>query len=188
MSTIRAWAAQKVGGKLQPFEYDPGPLGAEEVEIAVEHCGICHSDLSLLDNDWGMTQYPFVPGHEAIGRVVAMGAQAKGVSLGQRVGLGWNSHSCMHCKQCLMGQHNLCESLQPTLIGRHGAFADTHNSPSISKKFRIRQSGAPQRPPAGVNNTKRPRLFQGLTDFPDILVRNEQTATQQTARAQTALL
>ena len=124
MSTIRAWAAQKAGGKLQPFEYDPGPLGAEEVEIAVDHCGICHSDLSLLDNDWGMTSYPFVPGHEATGRVVAMGAQAKGVSLGQRVGLGWNSHSCMHCKQCLMGQHNLCESLQPTLIGRHGAFAD----------------------------------------------------------------
>lgn len=124
MSTIKAWAAQCAGGKLEPFEYDPGPLGDEEVEIAVEHCGICHSDLSLLNNDWGMTQYPFVPGHEASGRVVAMGPQAKGVSVGQRVGLGWNSHSCMHCKQCLMGHHNLCERLQPTLIGRHGAFAD----------------------------------------------------------------
>ncbi|MGH8108177.1 MAG: NADPH-dependent aldehyde reductase Ahr [Arenimonas sp.] len=124
MSTIKAWAAQCAGGKLEPFEYDPGPLGDEEVEIAVEHCGICHSDLSLLNNDWGMTQYPFVPGHEATGRVVAMGPQAKGVSVGQRVGLGWNSHSCMHCKQCLMGHHNLCERLQPTLIGRHGAFAD----------------------------------------------------------------
>ena len=124
MSTIKAWAAQKAGGKLEPFEYDPGPLGEEEVEIAVEHCGICHSDMSLIDNEWGMTTFPFVPGHEATGRVVAMGPQAKGVSIGQRVGLGWNSHSCMHCKQCLMGSHNLCENLQPTLIGRHGAFAD----------------------------------------------------------------
>ena len=124
MSVIRAWAAQSAGGKLEPFEYDPGPLGIEEVEIAVEHCGICHSDLSLLNNEWGMTRYPFVPGHEATGRVIAMGAQAKGMSIGQRVGLGWNSHSCMHCKQCLMGRHHLCESLQPTLIGRHGAFAD----------------------------------------------------------------
>jgi uncharacterized zinc-type alcohol dehydrogenase-like protein len=124
MSTIRAWAAQTAGGKLEPFEYDPGELGAEEVEIAVDHCGVCHSDLSLLDNDWGMTRYPFVPGHEAIGRVVAMGPQAKGVSIGQRVGLGWNAHSCTHCKQCLMGNHNLCENLQPTLLGRHGAFAD----------------------------------------------------------------
>ena len=124
MSTIKAWAAQTAGGKLEPFEYDPGPLGDEEVEIAVEYCGICHSDLSLLNNDWGMTRYPFVPGHEATGRVVAMGPQAKGVSIGQRVGVGWNSHSCMHCKQCLMGNQNLCESLQPTLIGRHGAFAN----------------------------------------------------------------
>ena len=124
MSTIKAWAAQNAGGKLEPFEYDPGPLGEEEVEIAVEHCGICHSDMSLLDNEWGMTRYPFVPGHEATGRVVAMGPQAKGVSIGQRVGLGWNSQSCMHCKQCLMGNQNLCEKLQPTLIGRHGAFAN----------------------------------------------------------------
>lgn len=124
MSTIKAWAAHAAGGKLEPFEYDPGPLGDEEVEIAVEYCGICHSDLSLLNNDWGMTRYPFVPGHEAAGRVVAMGPQAKGVSIGQRVGVGWNSHSCMHCKQCLMGNQNLCEKLQPTLIGRHGAFAE----------------------------------------------------------------
>lgn len=124
MSTIKAWAAHTAGGKLEPFEYDPGPLGDEEVEIAVEYCGICHSDLSLLNNDWGMTRYPFVPGHEATGRVIAMGPQAKGVSIGQRVGVGWNSHSCMHCKQCLMGNQNLCEKLQPTLIGRHGAFAN----------------------------------------------------------------
>ena len=124
MSTIKAWAAQTAGGKLEPFEYDPGPLGDEEVEIAVEYCGICHSDLSLLNNDWGMTRYPFVPGHEAAGRVIAMGPQAKGVSIGQRVGVGWNSHSCMHCKQCLMGNQHLCENLQPTLIGRHGAFAN----------------------------------------------------------------
>ena len=124
MSTIKAWAAQTAGGKLEPFEYDPGPLGDEEVEIAVEYCGICHSDLSLLNNDWGMTHYPFVPGHEAAGRVIAIGPQAKGVSIGQRVGVGWNSHSCMHCKQCLMGNQHLCENLQPTLIGRHGAFAN----------------------------------------------------------------
>ena len=124
MAMIRAWAANEAGGMLQPFEYDPGELNAEEVEIAVDHCGICHSDLSLLNNEWGMTRYPFVPGHEATGRVIAMGSQAKGVKLGQRVGLGWNSHSCMHCPQCLMGRQNLCENLQPTLIGRHGAFAD----------------------------------------------------------------
>ncbi|MHB8911910.1 MAG: NADPH-dependent aldehyde reductase Ahr [Lysobacter sp.] len=124
MSMIKALAARVPGGPLEPFEYDPGPLGVEDVEITVEHCGICHSDLSMLDNEWGFTAYPFVPGHEAIGRVTAMGEQAKGLQLGQRVGLGWNAHSCMHCAQCLGGRQHLCSAVQGTITGRHGAFAD----------------------------------------------------------------
>ena len=124
MTKIRAWAAPTVGAALEAFTFDAGELGPEDVEIAVDHCGICHSDLSLLDNEWGFTQYPFVPGHEAIGRVVAMGPQAKGVRLGQRVGLGWNARSCLHCDPCLAGNHHLCRTLQPTLAGRHGAFAE----------------------------------------------------------------
>ena len=65
-------AAPGAGQPLEPFTYTPGPLGGEEVAIAVESCGICHSDLSMLNNDWGMTTYPFVPGHEVTGRVVAL--------------------------------------------------------------------------------------------------------------------
>jgi uncharacterized zinc-type alcohol dehydrogenase-like protein len=124
MSTIHAWAAHAAGAKLEPFEYDPGPLGDEQVEVAIEHCGICHSDLSMLDNEWGMTVYPFVPGHEGIGRVVALGPQALGLSIGQRVGIGWNAHSCLHCQECLAGRQHLCVQVQGTITGRHGAFAD----------------------------------------------------------------
>ncbi len=124
MSMIKAWAAHKAGGALEPYEYDPGPLDVEQVEITVEHCGICHSDLSMLDNEWGFTAYPLVAGHEAIGRVTALGAQAKGLQVGQRVGLGWNAHSCMHCPQCLDGRHHLCREVQGTITGRHGAFAN----------------------------------------------------------------
>jgi uncharacterized zinc-type alcohol dehydrogenase-like protein len=69
-----------------------------------------------------MTQYPFVPGHEAIGRVVALGRDAKLVKEGQIVGLGWNSGSCLHCPQCLAGDHNMCNSLEQTIVGRYGAF------------------------------------------------------------------
>ena len=123
-TSYRAWAAPKAGAPLEPFEYDPGPLGAEEVEITVDHCGLCHSDLSMLDNDWGFTAYPFVPGHEAVGRVTALGANAKGVALGQRVGLGWNARSCLHCEQCLAGEQHLCREVQATLARRHGAFAE----------------------------------------------------------------
>ncbi|TBN42000.1 NAD(P)-dependent alcohol dehydrogenase [Paracoccus subflavus] len=126
MSTIRAWAATTAGGRLEPFEYDPGPLGPEDVEVEIDHCGICHSDLSMLDNEWGISAYPFVPGHEAIGRVAALGelAAQRGLQVGQRVGIGWNVRSCLYCKQCLRGQHHLCERVQPTIIGHHGAFAE----------------------------------------------------------------
>jgi uncharacterized zinc-type alcohol dehydrogenase-like protein len=126
MNPIRAWAARDAGGPLEAFEYDPGPLGPEEVEIQVEYCGVCHSDLSMLDNEWGITAYPFVPGHEAIGRVAALGevARTKGLRVGQRVGVGWNVRSCLHCPQCLRGQYQLCETVQATIVGHHGAFAD----------------------------------------------------------------
>src|SRR3954447_6516115 len=124
MAMIHAYAATTAHGDLQPFEYDPGELGAEEVEIAVTHCGICHSDLSMLDNEWGMTAYPFVPGHEAVGTVRAVGAGVTTVKPGDRVGLGWYSRSCMTCRQCMSGDQNLCPTAEQTIVGRHGAFAD----------------------------------------------------------------
>jgi uncharacterized zinc-type alcohol dehydrogenase-like protein len=121
---IQALAASEPHGKLQNFSYDPGPLGNEQVEIEVLYCGICHSDLAMLNNDWQFTTYPFVPGHEAIGKVVALGPGVKLVSMGQTVGLGWNAGSCMYCTQCLTGNQNLCQRPEMTIVGRHGAFAD----------------------------------------------------------------
>ena len=64
--TVKAYAAQESGGKLQPFEYELGPIGPEHIDIQIAYCGICHSDLSMLNNDWRMTTYPFVPGHEVV--------------------------------------------------------------------------------------------------------------------------
>lgn len=120
----KAFASMTKGQPLQPFEFEPGPLGPEQVEVAVEYCGICHSDLSMFDNDWGMTEYPFVPGHEVIGTVTALGPQARGLRVGQRVGIGWTSGSCMACKQCLSGHQHLCPTAEGTIVHRHGGFAD----------------------------------------------------------------
>ncbi|MGH9585051.1 MAG: NADPH-dependent aldehyde reductase Ahr [Bryobacteraceae bacterium] len=122
MSQIHALAAKQAGGKLEPFSYDAGPLGNEQVEIEVQYCGVCHSDYSMLRNEWGMTQFPFVPGHEAVGKIVAAGRDAKFVKVGQTVGLGWNSGSCLHCRPCLTGDQNMCESLEQTIVARYGAF------------------------------------------------------------------
>lgn len=122
--TIKGWAATAANRPLEPFEYDPGPLAADDVEIAVEHCGVCHSDVSMIKNEWGMTSYPLVPGHEVIGKVAALGSNTKGLSIGQRVGVGWVSSNCMHCEQCIGGHQNLCPTQTDTIVGRHGGFAD----------------------------------------------------------------
>lgn len=121
---IKAYAAKKPGAELEVFEYDPGKLSSDEVEIKVESCGICHSDLSMLDNEWGFTQYPFVPGHEVVGTISALGSDVNNFKIGERVGLGWHSGYCLKCQTCHSGDHNLCSSAQPTIAGRHGGFAD----------------------------------------------------------------
>jgi uncharacterized zinc-type alcohol dehydrogenase-like protein len=124
MPPIYAWATHSAGQALERFDYDPGALDAEDVEIQVEHCGVCHSDLAMIDSEWGPSTYPLVPGHEVVGRIVALGAQTKGLAMGQRVGVGWHTRSCLHCRACLGGEQHLCVQRQATIVGRHGGFAD----------------------------------------------------------------
>jgi uncharacterized zinc-type alcohol dehydrogenase-like protein len=121
---IHAYAASEAGGELTPFEYEPGPPGTTEVDIDVEYCGICHSDLSMLDNEWGLAEYPLVPGHEVVGTVSAVGQEVAQLQVGQKVGLGWHAGYCMTCPSCLAGDHNLCAQAEGTIVGRHGGFAD----------------------------------------------------------------
>ena len=124
MDLIQGLAAHAAGAELLTLRYDPGKLGSQEVEIAITHCGICHSDLHLIANDWGISQYPFIPGHEIIGTVSALGSEVYSLQIGQRVGLGWQSNSCGQCEWCLSGQENLCLASEGTCVHRHGGYAD----------------------------------------------------------------
>lgn len=121
---VHAYAVDEPKGKLRPFSFELGALEPEHVDIKVAYCGICHSDLSMINNEWGMTQYPLVPGHEIIGEVVAAGTAVKNVKVGDKVGLGWFSSSCMSCQECMDGSHHLCAKNEATIVGRHGGFAD----------------------------------------------------------------
>jgi len=123
MNFIDAWVATNAKQKLVRQQLELGTLGDEEVEVQVENCGLCHSDLSMLGNEWGWSQFPAVFGHEAIGTVVAIGRSARGLHVGQKVGVGWTSESCMHCRQCLSGDHHLCATSIPTIVGHFGGFA-----------------------------------------------------------------
>ncbi len=123
MAQIQGLAAHAAGAELLPFRYEPGELGPQEVEINVSHCGICHSDLHLISNDWGISQYPFIPGHEVVGTVGAIGSSVTSLEVGQRVGLGWQSNSCGQCEWCIKGMENLCPQTEATCVHRHGGYA-----------------------------------------------------------------
>jgi len=161
MTTVNAYAAHEPKGILTPFKYELPTLGSDQVDIKVHYCGICHSDLSMINNEWGMTTYPIVPGHEIIGEVVAVGSEVKNLKPNDLVGLGWSSASCMHCKQCMEGNHHLCQSSEGTIVGRHGGFAD---------KVRCHWSSAILLP-EGINAQKAgPLLCGGITVFNPIIL------------------
>lgn len=126
MAKIKSYAAQKAGAKLELYEYDPGELRPDDVEVKVEYCGICHSDLSMIDNEWGMSEYPLVAGHEIVGHIHALGeaAKNKGLKIGQRVGVGWTADSCQHCDACISGNQINCQNASVTTILNKGGFAD----------------------------------------------------------------
>jgi alcohol/geraniol dehydrogenase (NADP+) len=121
---VNAHAAHAPKAVLEPFAYHPGPLGPREVEIAVTHCGICHSDVRMIDNDWTISSYPLVPGHEVIGTVVAAGSEVPNLRERQRVGVGWQCGSCGACEYCSANQQNYCASERDTIVRHHGGFAD----------------------------------------------------------------
>lgn len=122
--TFHGWATTKSGQALAEIEFNPGEMRGEQVQVKVESCGICHSDLSMIDNEWGNAKYPLVPGHEVIGTIERIGDQAKGLAVGDRVGLGWFSGSCLSCQPCLSGRHQLCANAEQMIVGRHGGFAN----------------------------------------------------------------
>lgn len=117
------WQAAAPGEPLRRHEVPVLEPGRDELVLEVLHCGLCHSDVSMLDNAWGMSAFPLVPGHEAVGRVVAVGDGVDPAHLGTLRGLGWFAGSCGHCPQCLAGRGNLCRQAEATVVGRQGAFA-----------------------------------------------------------------
>jgi len=160
---VKAYAASDAAGVLEPFEYEIGDIGNEEVDIDISHCGICHSDLSMLDNDWQQTQFPFVPGHEIVGKIKAVGSGVTHLAVGQTVGIGWFSQSCMTCAQCMSGNHNLCPEAQGIIVGRHGGFA---NLVRVHKGWVVPL-------PEGVNaDTAGPLFCGGITVFNPIVQNN----------------
>lgn len=118
---IHAFAQHSPCTPLSPYDYTPGPLGPNDIEIQIEYCGLCHSDLHLIEGDWP-AQYPLVPGHEIVGRVLR--SHFKNLPPGTRVGVGWQCGACFFCDSCLQGKEASCPSKIRTCVNRPGGFAD----------------------------------------------------------------
>ena len=157
--TIHAFAAHQV----DPFEFELDPLRPDEVEIEVNYCGICYSDIHMLRNDWGVSRYPLVPGHEVIGRVAEKGSIVEHLKVGQQVGLGWRARSCLACDQCLAGYHNRCPKGEDVIVGRNGGYAT-----------RVRCQGIWAFPlPESINpKTAGPLFCGGITVFNPLIQNN----------------
>ncbi len=156
MSEIHGLAVHAAGAQLLPYKYEVGELAGNEVEIKISHCGVCHSDVHLIDNDGGVSKYPFIPGHEIVGTISAVGSNVKDRKVGQRVGVGWQADSCGICEWCLQGDEHLCLKAQPTCLGRNGGYAD---------RVRVNARFAIPLPTVLESETAAPLLCGGITVY-----------------------
>lgn len=123
-ATMRAMILDATGGPLVLREV-PIPIpGRGQVRLRVEVCGVCRTDLHILDGDLSGATLPLIPGHEVVGRIDALGDGVSQFALGQRVGVPWLGATCGHCPYCLRGEENLCDAPQFTGYTRNGGFAE----------------------------------------------------------------
>src|SRR3954466_15725490 len=108
MSNTRAYAAKSSDGHLSPFQIERRELRPNDVKLEILYCGVCHSDLHMVRNEWKQTVYPVVPGHEIVGRVTAVGGDVRKFKVGDVAGVGVMVDSCRECVNCRNGLQQYC--------------------------------------------------------------------------------
>jgi len=125
-SSVQGYAALALGQPLELLTYPAPHLGEHDVRVAVTHCGVCFTDIQGIDDYYGITEFPFVPGHEIVGHVEARGRTVSGLKEGDRVGIGWQGRSCTRCEWCTQGEEQLCQRIaEMGTWERHGGFASS---------------------------------------------------------------
>ena len=120
---MHAMRLEEPGGVLRWTELPDRAPGAGEVRVRITACGVCRTDLHVLDGELPHIEYPITPGHEIVGRVDLLGEGVTSLTLGQRVGIPWLGHTCGRCPYCLSGRENLCDAPSFTGYTRDGGFA-----------------------------------------------------------------
>lgn len=107
---VKGYGAHKAQSNVHPFSFERREERNDDVSIEILYCGVCHSDIHMVNNDWGMTMYPVVPGHEIIGRVLSVGSDVENFKEGDYVGVGCMVDSCQHCESCDEGLEQYCKT------------------------------------------------------------------------------
>jgi len=164
MKTV-GYAAQSPETPLAPFTFVRRELRSNDVAMEVLFCGVCHTDLHTVRNDWGWTVYPAVPGHEIVGRVTAVGSEVTRYKLGDTVAVGCMVDSCQQCDQCYKGEEQLCrEGKTNTYNGRDRITQDITFG-GYSKHLVVREEFV-LRVPETLDITKvAPLLCAGITTY-----------------------
>ncbi|KAL2250001.1 UNVERIFIED_CONTAM: putative cinnamyl alcohol dehydrogenase 6 [Sesamum indicum] len=110
--TVSGWAAHDPSGKITPYTFKRRENGKNDVTIKILYCGICHTDLHHVKNDWGITMYPVVPGHEIVGIITKVGSKVTNFKVGDRAGVGCLAATCLDCEYCRDSQENYCDQVQ----------------------------------------------------------------------------
>jgi D-arabinose 1-dehydrogenase-like Zn-dependent alcohol dehydrogenase len=159
ITTIHAYAVRHQGGRAEPFSYDR-QLGHNEVLVNVTHCSIAKGDVQFIDNDWGDTRFPLVPGHEIIGLIKETGSTVSGLTVGDRVGVGYQQEACFSCQFCKDGNEQFCPRQKVIGVDCYGGLAD-HIGVDSRFAFKL--------PPALDSARSTPLLSSGLTVYSAIL-------------------
>jgi len=110
------YVTKEIGGELNPFTFAAPDITENEVRVEVTHCGVCHTDIHAINDYYGITRFPFVPGHEIVGFISEVGHNVSTLKEGDRVAIGWQARSCGVCEWCLEGETQLCMKLEDTTV------------------------------------------------------------------------
>ncbi|MDR3515053.1 MAG: NAD(P)-dependent alcohol dehydrogenase [Azospirillaceae bacterium] len=159
------YAAQAADALLAPFDFERRALRPNDVAMEVLYCGICHTDLHQARNDWGWSQYPLVPGHEIVGRVIAVGAGVTRHNIGDAVAVGCIIDSCQHCDQCHKGEEQLCRHTVTQTYNDRDRITGERTYGGYSKHLVVREEFV-LRVPKGLDLARTaPLLCAGITTY-----------------------
>jgi len=161
--SFKAYSAQTKGSDLHEVDWTGPEFKESMVEVDITHCGLCHTDKHLVDNDWGVTIYPHVAGHEGVGFITKVGASVTQFKVGERVGVAWIQSSCGACKNCLKGEENLCLKGYIPMVTT--LYAGPTNNGCFGRKVRVDAKLVAKIPEKLDSVDVAPLLCAGITVF-----------------------